>query len=725
MKQRLRKCCQILCGCLLVGLLAAAECATPVYAAGYSDIEGHWAQATIEKWSDSGILAGYPDGTFKPDQTVVRSELSAILYRVWGSMTADSYFSYPDVKKGDWCYDSLSTMNAYGIALNDGNAMKPNESLTREEAAYMIAKTFFIGMDRNEFTDGHTLYLRKVKDYKKISGEYSGRISDMLNGGYITGYPDGSLGPQDPITRAQVLTIINKMAGNFISSPGVYDINMGDRVVVTCDDVTINIKKVGDSVSNVYAYLMNEAALGGVTFAYDGTESVKVGVSYVSAGETTCKTRGNVICSKGASFVKDVSPMPDTRYGGGQGTELFPYVVSSAEHLALLAEEGHKASSRQEFVLDRDLDLGTITEPFSAGEEFISANLDGNGHTITYNMSGKTDRPFSGLFESWRGACSDLTIKGTIDLTVADKEKKAPAFGGFAGYLQGEMTNCISLMDICIDNSKDADTLEVGGLVGFALASDLTNCKAGGTVEVTSSGSDTTISAGGLVGNAAVVSGIYPGVKLIGCSAEGTVTVTGGYQALAGGLVGGFAAETDHSQLRERNFGLIENCWSKAAVSGSGASFQIDCGGLAGQVVASAVKSSWAKPTLSVSNSSLQNLGGIAGACYENGSITNCWANAEGVGSGGDIHAGGIVGRLRGSSVSNCYVLSASALGSANAIVCESWNDGVVDSSYDFTGKSKAQIDTVLQSSGWDLDRVWETGEPNPTLRAIEKRIQF
>ena len=90
MKQSLRKRCQILCGCLLIGLLAVIGCSTPASAAEYGDMEVHLAQATIEKWSDSGILAGYPDGTFKPDRTVTRSELSAIFYRVWGSMTAIS-----------------------------------------------------------------------------------------------------------------------------------------------------------------------------------------------------------------------------------------------------------------------------------------------------------------------------------------------------------------------------------------------------------------------------------------------------------------------------------------------------------------------------------------------------------------------------------------------------------------------------------------------------------
>lgn len=725
MKKNFKRHCIGLCGSLLIGLSAAVFCVAPSSAAQYNDVEGHWAQSTIEKWSDSGILSGYPDGTFKPDRTVTRSELSSILYNVWGCMTADSYFNYPDVKKGDWYYDSLSTMNAYGIALNDGNAMFPGETLTREEAAYMIAKTFFVGMDRNEFTDGHTRYLRKVTDYQKITGEYSGRLSDMLHKGYITGYPDGSFGPQDPITRAQVITMINKMAGNFISSPGTYEISMGDRVVITCSDVTINIKKVGDKTADVYAYLMNEAAKGGVTFVYDGSDKAAVGISYVSDGKSECKTKGNVTCGKGWSFIKGVSPMPDTRYGGGQGTKLFPYVISNAEQLALLEEQGVKPAERKYFILDRDLNLGSLSAPFSAGENFICANLDGAGHTITYNMSGTLDCPFTGLFDSWYGSCSNLTVAGNIDLTLSDSENLKPAFGGFAGYLQGNLTNCISTMEINIETDKNSEVLEVGGLAGFAIASDITNCTASTTIQAKTNGSKTDSYIGGLIGNTSVVPGIYPGSKFIGCGTESSIHAKGGNHICVGGLTGGFIPATDdQSSLKARNFGLVENCWSTATVSGSEASFQIDCGGLIGQSTAGSVKSSWATPILSIEDSTYKNIGSIAGACYDNSSISDCWGSAEHYRFDADTHVGGITGRLRGAAVTNCYVLGTAHLGNANAITFESWNEGTVSNCFDFTGKTKSQIDTAIKDSGWNFETIWEAGALTPTLKACDAKAQ-
>lgn len=45
----------------------------------FNDIKNHWAKDTIEKWKDKGVISGYPDGTFKPDNPVTRAELAKIL----------------------------------------------------------------------------------------------------------------------------------------------------------------------------------------------------------------------------------------------------------------------------------------------------------------------------------------------------------------------------------------------------------------------------------------------------------------------------------------------------------------------------------------------------------------------------------------------------------------------------------------------------------------------
>ena len=68
-------CCALLCALFLCASVSAAD---------YPDVEGHWARRAIARWSDSGILKGYPDGSFGPNDPVTRAQLSEVLYRIWG-----------------------------------------------------------------------------------------------------------------------------------------------------------------------------------------------------------------------------------------------------------------------------------------------------------------------------------------------------------------------------------------------------------------------------------------------------------------------------------------------------------------------------------------------------------------------------------------------------------------------------------------------------------------
>ncbi|RYD07026.1 hypothetical protein N752_00155 [Desulforamulus aquiferis] len=60
----------LLCLCLLVSLTGNA------FAAGFSDMNGHWAENQVNKWATNGLAGGYQDGTFKPDAQVTRLNLS-------------------------------------------------------------------------------------------------------------------------------------------------------------------------------------------------------------------------------------------------------------------------------------------------------------------------------------------------------------------------------------------------------------------------------------------------------------------------------------------------------------------------------------------------------------------------------------------------------------------------------------------------------------------------
>lgn len=197
----------------------------------------------------------------------------------------------------------------------------------------------------------------------------------------------------------------------------------------------------------------------------------------------------------------------------------------------------------------------------------------------------------------------------------------------------------------------------------------------------------------------------------------------GGSHTNAGGLIGILTYLGTTPPTGKPSADIVENCWSTATIASKGAGLQSDCGGIAGHIKYGKIATSWAKPTISIANSALPNIGGIAGACYEDGSITDCWANAASCGSGGSLHTGGIVGRLAG-RLSNCYAIGAKALGGENAIAFAQWNDGSVTASVDLTNQSAAQKQAFYKICGWDFLSVWDQSGTNPILRSCSAANQ-
>lgn len=79
---------------------------------GFVDISGHWAEDTIVKWKEKGIVSGYPDGTFKPDNAVTRAELTKILVSAFNLQKEENIF-YSDVSEKDWYYPYLKRTAEY------------------------------------------------------------------------------------------------------------------------------------------------------------------------------------------------------------------------------------------------------------------------------------------------------------------------------------------------------------------------------------------------------------------------------------------------------------------------------------------------------------------------------------------------------------------------------------------------------------------------------------
>src|SRR5450756_411440 len=119
--------------CLMFSLIPANT-----FAVAASDISGHWAQVTIQSWMDKGLIKGYPDGTFKPDQNLTRAEFMTLANRAFG-YTAVVPITYTDVKTGSWYAPEVAKAKAAGyISGYPDGTMRPENPITREETQPLL-----------------------------------------------------------------------------------------------------------------------------------------------------------------------------------------------------------------------------------------------------------------------------------------------------------------------------------------------------------------------------------------------------------------------------------------------------------------------------------------------------------------------------------------------------------------------------------------------------------
>ena len=166
-----------------------------------TDVSNHWAQNIIEGWMDKDLIKGYPDGSFKPDNNITRAEFSAMVNRAFG-YTSKTPISYPDVKEGEWYYASLEIAVAAGyIGGYPDGTMRPNNPITREEAASLLAKLNRLTENESAagvFTDSAKFYWSK------------GAIGAVSEAKLMGGYPDGSFGNNKFIKRGEAVASLDR-----------------------------------------------------------------------------------------------------------------------------------------------------------------------------------------------------------------------------------------------------------------------------------------------------------------------------------------------------------------------------------------------------------------------------------------------------------------------------------------------------------------------------------
>ena len=162
---------------------------------GLLNLEDHYA-----------YIIGYDDGNVKPNNNITRAEVATIFFRLLTDDARAYYWStdsgFSDVNEGDWYNNAVSTMVQAGIlnGYSDGT-FKPNANITRGEFATIAARFLsnpYSTKDRFYDTEGHWAEV------------YINRAAEA---GWIDGYPDGTFRPDQAITRAEAVTLVNAVLG--------------------------------------------------------------------------------------------------------------------------------------------------------------------------------------------------------------------------------------------------------------------------------------------------------------------------------------------------------------------------------------------------------------------------------------------------------------------------------------------------------------------------------
>ncbi|HZK01560.1 MAG TPA: S-layer homology domain-containing protein, partial [Anaerovoracaceae bacterium] len=194
---------------VMLSIILSTSCLLPVESFGapsFKDIRGHWAEQYIEKSVAQGIIKGYVDGRFLPDEKVTRAEFVSMLNRALGN-TSTSSIKFNDVGRDAWFYNDVTKSVTSGFVSGFGDGtFKPNSKITRQEAAVMLARIIP--------SYGYSSNLKKFTDYPKISDWAYESMSKVSGKGYISGYTDGKVHPLDSLTRAQAAKIISDIIVN-------------------------------------------------------------------------------------------------------------------------------------------------------------------------------------------------------------------------------------------------------------------------------------------------------------------------------------------------------------------------------------------------------------------------------------------------------------------------------------------------------------------------------
>lgn len=172
----------------------------------FKDIDNsHWAYTAISYMVESGIIEGYDDNTFRPDEMITREQfakMTALALEL--KQDDDQSAGFSDVKENDWAHTYVISIKPYldGFKIKNKVYFKGSSKITREQAISTIVRAKLLSVDGLDAKD-----LAGFKDYKNISSKYLSYILKAYKEGIISG-DNGNIKPKEGLTRAEAAMLL-------------------------------------------------------------------------------------------------------------------------------------------------------------------------------------------------------------------------------------------------------------------------------------------------------------------------------------------------------------------------------------------------------------------------------------------------------------------------------------------------------------------------------------
>ncbi len=164
----------------------------------FSDMKNHWSVEYVEELYNKGIITGYPDETFKPNNNVSRAEAIKMLTVATGEDVGSN-------KDGYWADNYIRQAISIGYVL-EGEFDDYNKPMSRLELAKIIVRA----MDE-EYAPNMNEYSKQITDYDTINDKDKEYVLKAYVKGVITGYTDGTFRADSNITRAEASTMLVRL----------------------------------------------------------------------------------------------------------------------------------------------------------------------------------------------------------------------------------------------------------------------------------------------------------------------------------------------------------------------------------------------------------------------------------------------------------------------------------------------------------------------------------